>query len=150
MALCMVRTLHSPTMPYSAGRVAEAMQRKELRQFALSAALQLAAALCGTAAAAKMAPAANGSAGSKSRNGTGTGTGVDLRLRLLPAVHVLLLWVASHPEAARCCAVETLELHYPSACRPLISFIRPLLDVVVTSQVVSDRGAHALEFMSIL
>lgn len=82
------------------------MQRKELRQFAVAAVLQLVAAFAGAAAVAKAAPQANGgSGGNKSVSGSGkqqSGAGVDLRLRLLPAVHVLLLWVAEHPELARC------------------------------------------------
>jgi hypothetical protein len=76
------------------------MQRRELRAFAVAALLQLAAAFCGAAADAKAAPPSNGGAAVKGPNSAGA----DLRLRLLPAVHVLLLWAAGHPDVAGCAA----------------------------------------------
>ena len=76
------------------------MQRKELKQAAVSAALHVAALVMSTAAAAAApasggGPVRNGNSNSQKRgNKLGPGGSADLRLRLLPAAHVLLLWLA--------------------------------------------------------
>ena len=92
------------------------MQRRELRAFAVAALLQLAAAFCGAAADAKAAPPSSGGAAAKGGRQP-NGAGADLRLRLLPAVHVLLLWAAGHPDVAGCAAaaLNTMLLSYKLA-----------------------------------
>lgn len=85
-------------------RVSEVLQRRELRQHATDAALQLAAAVFAAAATATLVPCSSKSgAGGEAGGRKHAGSRADLRLRLLPAAHVLLLWLATHPEVARCC-----------------------------------------------
>lgn len=91
-------------------RVSEALQRKELRQHATDAALQLAAAVFAAAATATLVPrSSKGGAGGEAGGRKHAGSRADLRLRLLPAAHVLLLWLATHPEVARCCLMGFLS-----------------------------------------